>query len=604
MNNKFDYSSKTLLICLLVWLLPNIIWAQTNDEDPSVVATGSCGESVTYTIYSDMSMVISGTGEMKDYVDADLHIDDDYYQKIKNVSIEEGVTSIGEFAFYYCTSLTSVTIGNGVTHIGNAAFNECYSLASVTIPNSVTEIGNGAFNLCSDLSSVEIPSSLTVISSALFFGCTSLASITIPEGVTEIGDAAFEWCTSLTSVSIPASVQSIGEGVFGSCTNLSSITVDAANTVYDSRDNCNAIIETSTNTLIAGCMSTIIPASVTAIGGYAFYECTGLTSVTIGNEVIAIEDYAFANCKGLTSITVENETPISISQKAFLNVDKAACTLYVPAGSKSAYESAEGWKEFENIEETGEDYVLGDANNDGRVNVSDFTAIANCIMGTPPATFVEMAADVNVDGTINVADLTGVANIILHGSAEPNASNAKTRNIVASEYANIEANDVTIALDEEFTVAIYINGNFEYSGYQLDIALPEGLVVKDVSGQTTSSDLFLSDMINDNTLRVLYASTTGEVAESSVVYLTLVADDEGIYNIDIDNAIVSVNASQYVMSKSSFLASVGNNTTGISLSNEQAANNVVYDLAGKMWNDDMSRLPKGVYIINGKKVIK
>lgn len=413
MNNKFDYSSKTLLICLLVWLLPNSIWAQTNDGDPSVVATGSCGESVTYTIYSDMSMVISGTGEMKDYVDADLHIDDDYYQKIKNVSIEEGVTSIGEFAFYYCTSLTTVTIGNGVTHIGNAAFNECYSLASVTIPNSVTEIGNGAFNLCSDLSSVEIPSSLTVISSALFFGCTSLASITIPEGVTEIGDAAFEWCTSLTSVSIPASVQSIGEGVFGSCTNLSSITVDAANTVYDSRDNCNAIIETSTNTLIAGCMSTIIPASVTAIGGYAFYECTGLTSVTIGNEVIAIDDYAFANCKGLTSITVENETPISISHKVFLNVDKSACTLYVPAGSKSAYENTEGWKEFENIEETVLDYVIGDANGDSSVDIGDVIAILNFMVGTISENFDELAADANGDDEIDIGDVIAVLNIMV-----------------------------------------------------------------------------------------------------------------------------------------------------------------------------------------------
>ena len=412
MNYKLDYSSKTLLICLLVWLLPNSIWAQTNDGEPSVVATGSCGESVSYTVYSDMSMVISGTGEMKDYVDADLHIDDVYYQKIKSVTIEEGVTSIGEFAFYYCASLTSVTIGNGVTHIGNAAFNECYSLASVTIPNSVSEIGNGAFNLCSSLSSVEIPSSLTILSPALFFGCTSLASITIPEGVTEIGDAAFEWCTSLTSVSIPASVQSIGEGVFGSCTNLSSITVDATNTVYDSRDNCNAIIETSTNTLIAGCMNTIIPASVTAIGGYAFYECTGLTSVTIGNEVTAIEDYAFANCKGLTSITVENETPITITHKAFLNVDKAACTLYVPAGTKSAYESAEGWKEFENIEETAPDYIIGDANGDGSVDIGDVIAILNSMAGKVSENFNELAADANDDDEIDIGDVIAVLNIM------------------------------------------------------------------------------------------------------------------------------------------------------------------------------------------------
>lgn len=525
MNYKLDYSSKTLLICLLVWLLPNSIWAQTNDGEPSVVATGSCGESVSYTVYSDMSMVISGTGEMMDYMGEIPHIDATYYQKIESVVIEEGVTSIGEFAFSGFIHLTSMSIANSVTKIGNAAFYECTSLTSLEIPNSVIEIGNGVFYGCAELMSIVIPDGVKVISPVLFFNCTGLTSVTIPNGVTEIGNAAFECCSSLTSVLIPGSVTSIG-------------------------------------------------------------------------------DAAFELCSSLTSVTVENGTPVAINSTTFNKVDKAVCTLYVPVGSKSAYASAEGWSEFGNIEEFGEDYVLGDANNDGRVNVSDFTAIANCIMGTPPATFVEMAADVNVDGTINVADLTGVANIILHGSAEPNASNAKTRNIVASEYANIEANDVTIALDEEFTVAININGNFEYSGYQFDIALPEGLVVKDVSGQTTSSDLFLSDMINDNTLRVLYASTTGEVAESSVVYLTLVADDEGIYNIDIDNAIVSVNASQYVMSNSSFLASVGNNTTGISLSNEQAANNVVYDLAGKMWIDDMSRLPKGVYIINGKKVIK
>ena len=604
MNYKLGLSSLTLLVCFFGWLLPSNAWAATTDEEPSVVATGSCGESVTYTVYSDMSMVISGSGEMKDYVDADLHIDDNYYQNIKSVTIEDGVTSIGAFAFYSCTNLTSVTIGNSVTHIGNAAFYECYSLTSVDIPNSVTEIGNGAFYLCSDLSAIEIPGSVTTLSYALFFGCTSLTSVTIPEGVTQIGDAAFEWCTSLTSMSIPASVESIGEGVFGSCTNLSSITVVAANTIYDSRDNCNAIIETSTNTLIAGCLSTVIPESVTAIGGYAFYECTGLSEVTIPEGVTSIDDYAFSNCSGLTSITVENETPITISEKVFLNVDKTACTLYVPAGSKTAYETAEGWREFENIEEYGEDYVLGDANNDGRVNVSDFTAIANCIMGTPPATFVEKAADVNVDGTINVADLTGVANIILHGAVEPNASNAKTRNDLVSDFANIEANDVSLALNGEFTVTVYINSNFAFSGYQFDIALPEGLTVKDVSGQATSSDMFMSGMINDNTFRVLSASATGVTAESIVVYLTLEADDEGIYNIGIDNAIVSANATPCVLSNSSFLVGIGSNTTDISVSNKPIKNDVVYDLAGKMRNGDMSRQPKGIYIINGKKVIK
>lgn len=497
----------------------------SNIEERAVVATGSCGKSVTYTIYSDMSMVISGTGEMSDYMGETPHIDATYYQKIESVVIEDGVTSIGEFAFYDFIRLTSLRIASSVTKIGNAAFYECTSLTSLIIPSSVTEIGNGAFYGCHELTSLVIPDGVKVIRPVLFFNCTGLTSVTIPNGVTEIGYAAFECCSSLTSVAIPSSVNSIG-------------------------------------------------------------------------------DAAFELCSGLTSITVENETPVEITSATFNNVDKANCTLYVPAGSKSAYKSAEVWKEFGNIEEFGEDYVLGDANNDGRVNVSDFTAIASCILGTPPATFVEKAADVNADGTINVADLTGVANIILHGAAEPNALNAKTRNDVASEFANIEANDITVALDEEFTVVININGNFAYSGYQFDIALPDGLTVKEVSEKSSSSDLFLSDMINDNTLRVLYASTIGEVVESRVVYLTLMADSEGTYNVDIDNAIVSANASPYFMSKRSVLISVGSNTSGLSLSNEPSNSGVAYDVTGKMWKGDMSRLPKGVYLINGKKVIK
>ena len=525
MNKKFDYSSRILLVCLLGWLLPNSIWAHTSEGDPSVVATGSCGESVTYTVYSDMSMVISGTGEMKDYIGETPHIDANYYQEIESVVIEDGVTSIGEFAFYDFIHLNSLSIANSVTKIGNAAFYDCVSLTSLDIPTSVIEIGNGAFYGCYELTSVVIPDGVTVISPVLFFNCTSLTSVTIPNGVTEIGNAAFECCSSLTSVVIPSGVTSIG-------------------------------------------------------------------------------DAAFELCSSLSSITVENETPVVISSSTFNNVDKTTCTLYVPAGTKSAYESAEVWSEFKNIEEFGVDYVLGDANNDGRVNVSDFTAIANCIMGTPPSTFVEKAADVNVDGSINVADLTGVANIILHGTVEPNASNAKTRNEVAFEYAIIDADDVTVAMNDEFTVAVNINGNFAYSGYQFDIALPIGLTVKDVSGQTNSSDMFISGMISDYTLRVLYASTTGEVAESSVVYLTFMADSEGTYDIDFNNAIVSVNASSYAMDKSSIHVGIGNNTTGITLNHESASNDVVYDLTGKMWNGDMSRLPKGIYIINGKKVIK
>ncbi|MCR5424737.1 MAG: leucine-rich repeat protein [Bacteroidales bacterium] len=203
------------------------------------------------------------------------------------------VTSIDVNAFEYCTGLTSVTIPNSVTSIGNNAFKGCTGLTSVTIPSSVTSIGDYAFRECS-----------------------GLTSITIPNSVRSIGNAAFYLCTGLTSVTIPNSVRSFGGNAFNRCTGLTSITVASDNWYYDSRNNCNAIIDRATNTLISGCMNTIIPNSVTSIGSGAFEYCTGLTSITIPNSVISIDAAAFQNCSGLTTVTIPNSVT-SIGTYAF-----------------------------------------------------------------------------------------------------------------------------------------------------------------------------------------------------------------------------------------------------------------------------------------------
>ena len=193
-----------------------------------------------------------------------------------------------------------------VNSIGYGAFRECSGLTSITIPNSVTSIDLYAFSGCSGLTSVTIPNSVTYIGDGAFEGCSGLTSVTIPNSVINIGYSAFSGCSGLTSVTIPNSVTRIGNNAFAHCSGLTSIVVSSGNTVYDSRNNCNAIIHTETNTLIAGCQNTIIPNSVTYIGFYAFAGCSGLTSITIPNSVTGIGDQAFAGCSGLTSITIPN----------------------------------------------------------------------------------------------------------------------------------------------------------------------------------------------------------------------------------------------------------------------------------------------------------
>ena len=324
------------------------------------------------------------------------------------------VTSIGDEAFYWCDSLTSVVIGNSVTSIGDAAFCECSGLTSIEIPNSVKSIGYCAF-----------------------YECLGLTSIEIPNSVTSIGDAAFCECSGLTS-----------------------IVVDSGNTKYDSRNGCNAIIETASNALIAGCQNTIIPNSVTSIGDGVFFGCSGLTSIEIPNSVISIGVSAFYSCERLTSVVIGNSVT-SIGDYAFAFCE---CLTSVVIGNSvtSIGESAFcGCLRLTSIEIPNSVTWIGDEAFEDCESLTKIT----CWATTPPAIYSNTFSNYDADLYVPAGCISAYQSVIYWRNFN---------NIIESTVDNpitLNDNNVTVASIGDYIVVKNATAGSVVSVYAVDGAM-------------------------------------------------------------------------------------------------------------------------------------
>lgn len=302
------------------------------------------------------------------------------------------ITDLGERAFAACPLLTSFEFGDSLKSIPTWAFGNCSSLRAISIPKTVTEIGDGAFYGCKKLSSITIPDNVKRIGNSAFSGC-SLGSINIPSSVTAIGEGAFIYTpwwdnqpgglvykdncllgvnytgatiagnldieegtrviasralyrySKISSITIPRSVVHIGRSPFAGCSGLKSIVVDPENKIYDSRDNCNAIIETATDCLIQGCYKTSIPNTVTSIGDNAFEELSTLSVISIPSNVTRLGANVFYECKSVKSVICSSTTPPVCDDDCFNGLASNA-KLYVPYKSICSYKIAPGWERF------------------------------------------------------------------------------------------------------------------------------------------------------------------------------------------------------------------------------------------------------------------
>ena len=268
--------------------------ASVQVQGQTTVASGTCGaeaggNNLTWTLTSDSTLTIRGTGDMADFTSGNqpwqAHL-----AAIRTAVVQEGVTSVGNYFLSSCTGLTSVNLPDGVTSVGSNFLSNCTGLTSIDLPDGLTSVGGYFLNNCTGLTSIDLPDGVTSVGSYFLRGCIGLTSITLPEGLSSVGDVFLYSCIGLTSIDLPDGLTSVGSYFLRACSGLTSLT---------------------------------LPAGLTSAGNYFLMDCTGLQELTV----------------------LAATPPVLGSERAFAGVDNTI-PVYVPAGSTETYAMADGWDYF------------------------------------------------------------------------------------------------------------------------------------------------------------------------------------------------------------------------------------------------------------------
>ena len=527
----------------------------------AALASGTCGENLTWILDENGTLTISGTGAMtspvwwnsyKDSIktvvikDGVTTIEEGAFEDCENltsITIPASVTKIGDYAFENCTNLTHASIKSSVVSIGRYAFNNCEGLANITISGSLTKIGDYAFSGCSNLidvtilgsaeiigdyafencanlSRVSIKSGLTSIGKSAFIDCESLASIVLPDGVTQIGDYAFNNCKSLASLTLPASVTNIGEDVFSGCSTLARIEVDSENQNYTSLD--GVLFSKDLIKIIrypeGRSGDYTIPSNVTSIGNFAFKGCAGLTNVIIPNGVTSIGELAFSGCKNLSVVTIPDSVN-NIGFYAFSNC-KALSSVTLPDGLMSIKGST--FNECSNL------ISIKIPNSVTQIGWAAFSGCSNL-------------TDVYYDGTEEQWKQVKIDN----GNDANYLLNAATIHFKEPEpqppvetSGTIAVSSVRARAGQTVTVKVDLSANKGISNMRLQMSCPEGFTLENIQkGDALSSLTFTPPgKLTANPVNFVWDGTEADTSEGCILELTFrIADTVAVgeYSISL-----------------------------------------------------------------------